>query len=94
MLHLIFELSAVTLERLKDQSAVIFLDNAVLKLIKNAPLQFALTELVSITPCYVLSENLTLRGIEINLLIEGIIPIDYAQFVQLTVKHTPIQTWT
>jgi sulfur relay protein TusB/DsrH len=50
-------------------------------------------ELVAMIPCYVLAEDLTLRGIEIDLLIDGITPIDYTQFVQLTIENTPIQTW-
>ncbi len=95
MLHLIFELSdSIVLNRLHNQAGVIFLNNAVLKLLKNAVFQTALTELLSTTPCYVLSDDLTLRGIETDLLLEQIAVIDYAKFVQLTLEHTPIQTWT
>ncbi len=94
MLHLVFELSPVTFQRLANQAGIIFLNNAVLGLLKNSAWQITLAELLSTTPCYVLNEDLTLRGIETNLLCDGIIPIDYAQFVQLTVNHTPIQTWT
>ena len=93
MLHLVFELSLPTLERLKNQASVIFLNNAVLGLIQHSQWQNALIELMRETPCYVLSTDLMLRGIETNLLCEGIMLIDYAQFVQLTVEHTPIQTW-
>ncbi len=93
MLHLIFELSLPTLARLKNQAGVIFLNNAVLGLIQHSQWQNKLTELANETPCYVLSDDLTLRGIKTHLLCEGIMPIDYAQFVQLTVEHTPIQTW-
>lgn len=91
MLHLVFELSSPTLARLQNQVAVIFLNNAVLGLVKNSMWQ---NELANITPCYVLADDLTLRGIEMDLLIDGITPIDYAQFVQLTVENKPIQTWT
>ena len=95
MLHLIFELSdSIVLNRLHNQAGVIFLNNAVLKLLKNAVFQTALTELLCTTPCYVLSDDLTLRGIETDLLLEQIAVIDYAKFVQLTLEHTPIQTWT
>lgn len=94
MLHLVFELSPVTLQRLANQAGIVFLNNAVLGLLKNSAWQIMLTELLSTTPCYVLNDDLILRGIETNLLFDGIIPIDYAQFVQLTVNHTPIQTWT
>lgn len=91
MLHLVFDLSSDVLARLQNESTVIFLNNAVLGLIKNSKWQ---NELATLTPCYVLSDDLTLRGIETNLLVDGITPIDYTQFVQLTLEHTPIQTWT
>jgi len=93
MLHLVFELSLPTLARLKNQASVIFLNNAVLGLIQHSQWQNALIELMRETPCYVLSDDLMLRGIETNLLCEGIMLIDYAQFVQLTVEQSPIQTW-
>ncbi len=91
MLHLVFELSSPTLARLQNQVTVIFLNNAVLGLVKNSMWQ---NELVNITPCYVLADDLTLHGIGADLLIDGVTLIDYAQFVQLTVENTPIQTWT
>ncbi len=94
MLHLVFELSPATLNRLKNQSGVIFLNNAVLRLLKNSEFQTDLTELFATTHCYVLLDDLALRGIELDLLLDSVTPIDYTQFVQLTVKHTPIQTWT
>jgi sulfur relay protein TusB/DsrH len=94
MLHLIFELSdSVVLNRLHNQAGVIFLNNAVLRLVKNSIFQNTLIELLMTTPCYVLNDDLTLRGIEKNLLLDGITPIDYTKFVQLTVENTPIQTW-
>ena len=91
MLHLVFELSSEVLARLPKQDAVIFLNNAVLGLLQNSKWQNQLAEIV---PCYVLRDDLTLRGIETARLIDGLTPIDYAQFVQLTVENTPIQTWT
>ena len=95
MLHLIFELSdTVVLNRLHNQAGVIFLNNAVFKLLKNSVFQTALSELLMTTPCYILSEDLTLRGIETDLVLENITVMDYTKFVQLTLEHTPIQTWT
>ena len=91
MLHLVFEISAEVLARLQNQAAVIFLNNAVLGLLKNSQWQ---NELAMITPCYVLNDDLILRGIEADLLVDNIVPIDYAEFVKLTVENTPIQTWT
>ena len=91
MLHLVFNISAEVLARLQPQSSVLFLNNAIFGLLKNSKWQ---NELAEITPCYVLKEDLSLRGIEMDLLIDGIEAIDYTQFVTLTVKNTPIQTWT
>lgn len=94
MLHLIFELSDSTvLSRLHSQAGVIFLNNAVLQLVKNSIFQSTLIELLMTTPCYVLNDDLMLRGIEENLLLDGIIQIDYTKFVWLTAENTPIQTW-
>jgi tRNA 2-thiouridine synthesizing protein B len=84
----------VVLKRLHHQAGVIFLNGAVLKLLKNSRFQFDLINLVNTTPCYVLNEDLTLRGIEVDFILENIEPIDYAKFVQLTIENTPIQTWT
>lgn len=91
MLHLVFELSSEVFERLPNQDTVIFLNNAVLGLLKNSKWQ---NQTAEIAPCYVLQDDLMLRGIENSLLIEGVTPIDYAQFVTLTIENTPIQTWT
>ncbi len=91
MLHLVFKLSPEILARLQNQSGIIFLNSAVFDLTKNSKWQ---NEIAAITPCYVLNDDLTTRGIETQKLIDGITPIDYAQFVQLTIENTPIQTWT
>jgi sulfur relay protein TusB/DsrH len=91
MLHLVFEISSEVLARLQNQAPVIFLNNSVLGLLKNSQWQ---NELAFITPCYVLNEDLILRGIGDDLIIDGITPIDYRQLVKLTVENTPIQTWS
>ncbi len=94
MLHLIFDFSnPVVLNRLHNQAGIIFLNNAVLRLVKKSLFQNAVLELLMTTPCYVLNDDLLLRGIETELLLEGITPIDYKKFVELTLEHTPIQTW-
>jgi sulfur relay protein TusB/DsrH len=94
MLHLIFELSDCTLlSRLNNPKAIIFLNNAVFNLLKNSLFEQALLKLVTKTQCYVLNEDLNQRGIEKNILLEGIETIDYSQFVKLTIKYAHIQTW-
>lgn len=91
MLHLVFEISYDVLERLQNQNAVIFLNNAVLGVLKNSQWQ---NQLTMITSGYVLNDDLMLRGIESDYLADNIMPIDYTQFVKLTLENTPIQTWT
>ena len=91
MLHLVFQITPEILERLENQTAVIFLNNAAFGLLKNAQWQ---EKLAMITPSYVLYDDLILRGIETHLLVDSITPITYTQFVKLTVENTPIQTWT
>jgi tRNA 2-thiouridine synthesizing protein B len=95
MLHLVFDFSNKTiLQRVQADSCVIFLNNAVLKLLKDSHFEDDLNALVKITPCYVLNDDLILRGLESDLILSGIDVIDYAKFVQLTIENTPIQTWT
>lgn len=91
MLHLVFEISYDVLERLQNQNAVVFLNNAVLGVLKNSQWQ---NQLTMMTSGYVLNDDLILRGIELDYLVDSITPIDYAQFVTLTLENTPIQTWT
>ncbi len=94
MLHLVFDFSDnVIFQRLQQQSGVIFLNNAVLKLLKKSHFESDLLNLVKTTPCYVLGDDLIIRGISADLILEKIELIDYAKFVQLTVENTPIQTW-
>ncbi|AEG00238.1 DsrH/TusB family sulfur relay protein [Methylomonas methanica] len=42
---------------------------------------------------YALSDVLAMNGILDQQLLTGVIPIDYAQFVELTVKNPVIHTW-
>lgn len=95
MLHLVFDFSDKTiLQRVQSASCVIFLNNAVLKLVKNSRFETDLNALVKMTPCYVLNDDLILRGLESDLILNNIEVVDYAKFVQLTIENTPIQTWT
>jgi tRNA 2-thiouridine synthesizing protein B len=96
MLHLIFQFYAETpiLERINAGDGVVFLDNAVLRLLKNGNLANRLTQLLSNHRFYVLADDLAIRGITAEELIGGIEIIDYRKMVALTVEHHLIQTWS
>ncbi|MGZ8096960.1 MAG: sulfurtransferase complex subunit TusB [Methylosarcina sp.] len=96
MLHLISQFSAATpiLERIDTGDSVVFLDNAVLRLLRNGNLEGNLTQLLLRNRFYVLADDLVMRGITTDELIKGIEVIDYPRLVALTVEHHLIQTWS
>jgi tRNA 2-thiouridine synthesizing protein B len=93
MLHLIF-LSPITeaiLARISAEDEVVFLENAVLALLQNNSLNnFGV---LSTQQCYVLADDLVVRGIGTNELLANIRVINYAEFVTLSVKHPVSQSW-
>ncbi len=95
MLHLVFNLSDVSLlRRLQSpDSVVVFFDNAVASLFEKSLFETTLIDLMRLTPCYVLNEDLACRGIKKENLIKGIICINYTELVHMTINQTPICTW-
>ncbi|MEF3073994.1 sulfurtransferase complex subunit TusB [Methylobacter sp. Wu1] len=95
MLHLIFQspIEVAVLERIELGDAVVFLENAVLRLLKNGLLSEKLTQLLSTNRLCVLSEDVAVRGIAADELVEGIDIIDYAGLAELTVDNHVIQSW-
>ncbi|CAG1020622.1 Protein TusB [Patescibacteria group bacterium] len=91
MLHIISNINPSLLNRIHHNDAVIFLENAVLGLLKNSRYQEKLSELKTL---YVLNEHLKERGILKEEILEHITIIDYARFVELTIEHHPIHSWT
>jgi sulfur relay protein TusB/DsrH len=94
MLHLVFQPSLTILTRLHHQAAVIFLNHATLMLVKDSQWQTAVQSLIKTTPCYVLLDDLALRGMTTHDVIDGLHFVDYQTFVELACQHTPIQSWT
>lgn len=95
MLHLIFQapIDSAVLERIAAGDDVVFLDSAVLGLLKKGRLADTLRDLSLRNPLFVVEEDIAARGISAAELAEGLIAIDYAQLVGLTVKNTVIQSW-
>jgi tRNA 2-thiouridine synthesizing protein B len=96
MLHLISEspIDSAVLARLGVGDEVVFLENAVLRLLQTGADNHRLTELLKTHPLYVLADDLTVRGIAVEELVQGIRVINYTDLVSLTVKHPVMQSWS
>jgi tRNA 2-thiouridine synthesizing protein B len=95
MLHLISEspIGNAVLERVEDNDEIVFIGNAVLRLLQTGDFNNTLAQLLKTHSLYVLADDLTVRGITPQELVRGIHLIDYPQLVALTVKHSVIQSW-
>jgi tRNA 2-thiouridine synthesizing protein B len=96
MLHLIFQspIESAILQRIDPGDAVVFLENAVLRIIQNGALEPLLSPLINKNRLCVLNDDIVVRGIAVDELISGIEVIDYAELVELTVHNPVIQSWT
>ncbi len=96
MLHLISQspIESAVLERVAVSDELVFLDNAVLRLLQQGELNQILSALLKNHQLYVLADTLTVRGISAEELVQGISVIDYPQLVALTIKHSVIQSWS
>jgi sulfur relay protein TusB/DsrH len=96
MLHLIFQspIDMAILERIDSGDDVVFLENSVLRILKNGYLSDTLTQLLEQNRLYVLADDIAVRGIVADELVNGIEVIDYSELVRLTVKNPVIQSWS
>lgn len=96
MLHLMFKspLESAVLARLGVGDELVFLENAVLCLLQTGADNNTLFELSKTHSLYVLADDLAVRGIAVDELVQGIWVINYTDFVALTVKHPVIQSWS
>ena len=96
MLHLIFQspIETAILERIDSGDVVVFLENAVLRILQNSLLSDTLTQQLGSNRLCVLSDDIAVRGIAADELVKGIEVIDYAGLVELTVNNPVIQSWT
>ena len=96
MLHLVFQspIETAVLERIDSGDVVVFLENAVLRVLQNSVISDTLTRQADRNRLCVLSDDIAIRGISPNELIEGLEVIDYAGLVELTVNNPVIQSWT
>jgi tRNA 2-thiouridine synthesizing protein B len=82
------------LERIDSGDDVVFLENAVLRILKKSSLCAILTQLLTRNRLYVLVDDIEVRGIVVAELVNGIEVIDYSGMVDLTVKNPVIQSWS
>jgi sulfur relay protein TusB/DsrH len=96
VLHLIFQspIETAVLERTDAGDVLVFLENSVLRILQNGTLADTLTKQLKTRRLYVLEDDLAIRGIDTDELVQGIEVIDYAELVALTVKHPLIQSWS
>jgi tRNA 2-thiouridine synthesizing protein B len=96
MLHLIFQppIEAAIWGRIDSGDVVVFLENSVLRILQNSSVSNTLAQQISNTRFCVLSDDIAVRGIAPNELVEGVEVIDYAGLVELTVNNPVIQSWT
>jgi sulfur relay protein TusB/DsrH len=96
VLHLIFQspIDKAILERIDTGDELVFLENAVLRILQNGSLSDALTQLLKRNRLCVLADDIEARGIVADELVSGIDVIDYAELVRLTVKNPVIQSWS
>ncbi|HEY5139666.1 MAG TPA: sulfurtransferase complex subunit TusB [Methylococcales bacterium] len=96
MLHLIFQspIEIAILERIDSGDDVVFLENSVLRILQKGSLNDSLIQLLKQSRLYVLVDDIEIRGIEADELVNGIEVIDYPELVSLTVKNPLIQSWS
>jgi len=96
MLHLISAspIASAVLERIDSGSSIVFLENAVLGILRSGQLAGRLTGMLADHHLYALSDDLMICGIEAEQIVDDIEVIDYAGLVELTVAHPLIQSWS
>ena len=96
MLHLIFQspIDIAILERIDSGDDVVFLESSVLRILQKGSLSDILMQLLKHNRLYVLADDIEVRGIVADELVNGIEVIDYSELVRLTVKNPVIQSWT
>ena len=96
MLHLIFQspIETALFERFDAGDVAVFLESSVLRLLQNSLLADSLRQQLSKNRLCVLADDLSIRGISTDELVNGIEVIDYVELVKLTVDNPVIQSWS
>jgi sulfur relay protein TusB/DsrH len=95
MLHLIIQapLDLVLLDRMAEGDIAVFMESAVLSVLKQSRFDAALTTKLITNRLCVMEDDIQTRGILQEELVTGFEVIDYAALVILTVENKQIITW-
>lgn len=97
MLHLVFQSNIDTslIDRIGSRDDVVFLENAIFRLIKDSVLSDELQKMHKRTiNLYVLTSDIETRGVHRNELSSAIKTINYPELVKLTENNKVIRTWS
>lgn len=97
MLHLVFQSNIDTslIDRIGSRDDVVFLENAIFRLIKNSVLSDELQKVQKrSTNLYVLACDIETRGVLKSELSLGIKTIEYPELVKLAENNKVIRTWS
>jgi len=82
------------LSRVKMGDAVLLLEGGVYAALKDSAFSVMVLAAMEEIPLYALEPDLGARGIAEEALLQGVIRVDYEGFVELTLNHSPIQSWS
>ncbi len=97
MLHLVnkspFERNSLEscLKMARKGSAVLLIEDGVYAALKNTPFEGKVSAVAKDVRIFVLGPDLAARGVD--QVIDGVEIVDYGGFVDLTVEHSPVQSW-
>ncbi len=75
-------------------SAILLIEDAVYAALNRSSYAYLQEKIKSLAiPCYVLKEDMLLRGLHAGL-IESFSIVDYAGFVQLSIDYNKVQSWS
>ena len=77
----------------KDGDAVLMIEDGIYGGLAGTGLTEIIADKVNSVALYVLSPDLTARGVDASRLVLGVKGVDYAGFVDLVAKHDRTQNW-
>ena len=85
---------AQCLERLGSSDAVLLLEGGVYAVLKGSQLAPMLADSLKHVAIHALAPDLAARGIATEEVLAGVVLVDYEGFVELSILHSPIISWS
>ena len=79
--------------RIAKDSSVILIEDAVVASMQNTKFSDLVSKASKNNKVYVLEPDLLARGLDKSKIIDGVTPVGYDDFVDLTVEHDSVQSW-